>query len=379
VGPAVASGYETLICIVPKAVFSLHLDTYFRHGRATAHLVLRAPSPEEERTHGPTVTSDPHTFLARPLSMSDSRPPVKYELALLLVVLIWGVNFPLVKYALAFVRPLTFNAFRFSISVAFLAIMLYRERRRTGRRARSSRGRWMGLVGLGLLGHFAYQVFFILGLDLTTAGLCAFLISTSPIWTATVATIMGNDRLVPRAWLGLSVAFIGASTLIFGRTGIDFADSTLLGNAVSFLAAIAWGSFTAMSRRYLDEHTPISLAFWTMFVALPFLWAVAILEPDTFIGMERPIVWLILAYSGVLSTGVAYIFWNVGIRHVGPAHTAVFANLVPVIAFIIGMLWLGETGTAYEVAGALSILFGLYVMRRSRVVPKGAAPAGVTR
>lgn len=298
--------------------------------------------------------------------MSDRVSPVKYEFALLLVALIWGVNFPLVKHALAFVAPLTFNAFRFSISVAFLALMLYRERRTEKRPVKKRQLRWMRLVGLGLLGHFAYQVFFILGLDLTTAGLCAFLISTSPIWTATVATMLGSDRLLPRAWAGLGIAFAGASVLIFGRTGLDLGDATLLGNSVSFLAAVAWGSFTAISRRYLDEQTPISLAFWTMLAALPFLWAVALPEPDPFAGMDKPVVWLILAYSGILSTGVAYIFWNVGIRRVGPAHTAVFANLVPVVAFAIGVVWLGESGTIFELAGALSILVGLYVMRRAR-------------
>lgn len=298
--------------------------------------------------------------------MSDNRPPAKYELALLLVVLIWGINFPLVKYALDYVAPLTFNAFRFSISVAFLALLLVREKMLTGVHLAKRRFRWLSLLGLGLLGHFAYQVFFILGLDLTTAGICAFLISTSPIWTATVATIMGSDRLTSRAWLGLAIAFAGASTLVVGRTGFDLTDATLLGNAVSFLAAIAWGCFTAMSRPHLDDHSAIGLAFWTMLAALPFLWVVAIAEPDAFAGMENPIVWLVLAYSGVLSTGVAYILWNVGIRYVGAAHTAVFANLVPVVAFVIGVVWLGESGTIFELVGAGSILVGLYLMRRSR-------------
>ncbi|MGA7304731.1 MAG: EamA family transporter [Rhodothermales bacterium] len=49
-----------------------------------------------------------------------------------------------------------------------------------------------------------------------------------------------------------------------------------------------------------------------------------------------------------------------------PAHTSVFANLVPVVAFAIGVVWLGESGTIFELVGAGSILVGLYLMRRSR-------------
>jgi drug/metabolite transporter (DMT)-like permease len=55
--------------------------------------------------------------------------------------------------------------------------------------------------------------------------------------------------------------------------------------------------------------------------------------------------WLVLGFSGVLSTGVAHVFWNLGIRHVGPSHKAAFANLVPLVAFLTGMIWLAESGT----------------------------------
>lgn len=304
--------------------------------------------------------------------MSDARTPLRYELGLLLVATIWGVNFPAVKYALRYVDPLTFNAVRFTIAVAMLGLLLQLEQRRRAEPVERRPLRWLGLLGLGLLGHFAYQILFIVGLSLTTAGLCAFLVSTSPIWTASIGALTGSDRLASAAWLGLALAFSGASVLIFGRSGFDLADATFLGNLVSFIAAVGWGTFTAMSRGFLDRHSPTGLAFWTMLLATPLLWGVALSRPDPFAGMNEPIAWVVLAYSGLLSLGLAYILWNVGIRHVGPSHTAVFANLVPVVAFVIGVFWLGETGTYVEMCGAGMILLGLFVMRRSR---RGHAPA----
>jgi len=132
------------------------------------------------------------------------------------------------------------------------------------------------------------------------------------------------------------------------------------------LFSIQLAGWNIRTEARIGKNTATELAFWTMLAALPFLWSIALPDPNAFSGLSEPIVWVVLVFSGVLSTGVAYILWNVGIRHVGPAHTAAFGNLVPVVAFIIGMLWLGESGTAYELAGASAILGGIYVMRRSR-------------
>ena len=294
--------------------------------------------------------------------MSAASDTVRHEAGLMVVALIWGINFPIVKASLEYVGPLTFNALRFSLSGLLLGVLYYRERRRSARRPPAFS--WLYVVCLGLLGHFAYQLLFIFGIDRTTSGNSAFLISSAPLWTALVVWIRGYETFTKRKVAGLVLAFLGACLLVVGGSGVTLDSARTVGNVLSLLAAIGWGSYTALSRPALTHHTPTALAFWTMLPALPLLWAVSFLEPARSGWMTTPAVWLGIVYSGFLAVGVAYVIWNVGIRYVGPSHTAVYANMVPVIALIIGVVWLGEAVVAAEITGALAILTGLFLVRR---------------
>ena len=294
--------------------------------------------------------------------MYAGRGKLSYEVGLLAAVTIWGINFPIVKSALTYVGPLTFNAYRFTISGILLAVLYWRERQR--RRPDSGTFPWRYVIGLGLLGHFLYQMLFIIGIDRTTAGNSAFLISSAPLWTALVARVMGYEKLSIQKLAGLGIAFLGASMLVFAHTGFSMDDSRMIGNILSLAGAVAWGSFTALSRPALREHSPTALAFWTILAALPLLWIAAALEPSEPEWKVNPEVWMAIVYSGLFSVGLAYVFWNAGIRRVGPSHTAVYANMVPVIALVIGVVWLREEVAISELLGAALILTGLFLVRR---------------
>ena len=73
--------------------------------------------------------------------------------------------------------------------------------------------------------------------------------------------------------------------------------------------------------------------------------------------------WFAIAFSGLLSTGLAYSLWNLGIRQVGPSHTAIYTNLVPVITLVSSMWLLGESVTLWQLSGGVLVLAGLVVMR----------------
>jgi drug/metabolite transporter (DMT)-like permease len=73
--------------------------------------------------------------------------------------------------------------------------------------------------------------------------------------------------------------------------------------------------------------------------------------------------WVSLTYSGIFALVIAYLFWYRGVRVLGPTRTAMYSNLQPVFAVIVAWLVLGESVTAWEVAGAISIITGLVLTR----------------
>src|SRR5881296_3595545 len=108
----------------------------------------------------------------------DSGPGMRrVEDAMLALVVIWGVNFPIVKIAFREMTPMVFNALRFGGATVLLLAVLVRAGEPI-----PPRGMWLSLVGLGLVGHAIYQVAFINGLARTTAGNSSLILAMVPLF-----------------------------------------------------------------------------------------------------------------------------------------------------------------------------------------------------
>lgn len=283
----------------------------------------------------------------------------------MLVVLMWGINFPVIKIALEVMPPFVANVFRFATSVLVLGGFylaqkdpeepLFAPMRTHGRR----------IAALGLLGHVAYQVCFILGVHWTTAGSAALIMAAAPLWTALISQMRGYERLPAAAWAGLLVSLLG--TLLVIATGADLAGGTFAGNLLMLAASFLWGAYTAFNTAIVREVSPAAFAFFGILVALPFLVALGVPGFDAVRWADvGPGVWAALVFSGGLSTGVAYLIWAAAVRNVGASNTAVYNNLVPFVALLGGALLLGEAVTLMQIAGGALIIGGLVTMRRQR-------------
>ncbi len=292
------------------------------------------------------------------------------DLALLATVLIWGLNFPIIKVALGPMPPFVVNALRFAASAAVLGAMhTWQTRGRPGAFLAPLREHPRTVVGLGLLGYVGYQLLFIVGVDATSAGSAALLIASAPVWTAVLAQGLGVERLPLPAWGGLGVSLVGTALVILAGTGaVAFTEDTLFGNVLMLGSAVAWAAYTVLSRPILQAGiSATGLAFFGIVVSLPLLWG---LGASAWAEVDWPrvdaAVWGALLFSGALSTGVAYGFWNAAVQRVGPSQTAIYSNLVPVVALASGALLLGEPVTPFQLMGGTLILAGLFLMRRAR-------------
>jgi drug/metabolite transporter (DMT)-like permease len=306
--------------------------------------------------------------------MPSSRRPWVSDASLLLAVVIWGLNFPILKAALEVMHPHAINVFRFTISTAVLGIVYARRRRGSGDGffAPLREHPWM-IAGLGILGFVLYQLFFIIGVANTAAGTAALIMASAPVWTAFAGATFRTEFLRPLAWIGLAVSLGGTAIVVMGGVS-GLAPGTLFGNVLMLGAALFWGLYTALSRPALRMVSPIGLSFFGLLVGLPILWAIGmpyILTTD--LASVDLWVWLAIIYSGALSTGIAVIFWNSAIREVGASQTAVYNNLVPFVALLFSFLILSEPVTVVQIVGGGLIVGGLVLMRRVRSVASEVA------
>jgi len=283
----------------------------------------------------------------------------------LAVALIWGVNVPVMKSALAGIGPFAFNALRLTLSALALGVVDRLEARTRPPAHAPERTPWGSVLGLALLTSFVYQLLFVTGIARTSASHAGFLIASGPLWTALLARALGVERPAPRAWLGLALAFLGTS-LVAAAVGGNRA-ATLSGNGLVLLAMLAWAVGTVWSRGVLERFSATRLAFLSTLVALPAHWLVGWHElAPVWSGGLAAGTWLAIAYSGVFSTGVAYSLWNRSVRALGPSRTSAYTNLVPLCSLAIAWGFLGERPSLAQLTGGALILLGLASWRASR-------------
>jgi drug/metabolite transporter (DMT)-like permease len=306
--------------------------------------------------------------------MSPTSRPWLSEASLLIAVIIWGLNFPILKAALEVMHPHLVNVFRFSISAVVLGAIYAAMQRSSGHDFwQPVRKHPIKIAGLGLLGFVLYQLFFIVGVSNTGAGTAALIMASAPVFTAVAGAFFRTEFLRPLAWLGLTVSLTGTAIVVAGgATGLT--PGTLFGNLLMLAAALFWGLYTALSRPVLGQVSPIGLSFFGLLAGLPILIGIGIpyMQGSNLASID-PIIWLAILYSGAFSTGIGVVVWNLGVKNVGASNTAAYNNLVPFVALLFSFLILAEPITVLQVVGGSLIVGGLVLMRRVRVVTSRVA------
>jgi drug/metabolite transporter (DMT)-like permease len=280
-------------------------------------------------------------------------------------VLIWGINFSVLKVALRDFSPLAFNAVRFGLATSVMLGVL-RWRRESLRIAPRD---LLPVIGLGLMGHTLYQALFITGVARTTPANAALLMATSPLFVVIYGRVLGIERTNRLVWAGILLSFFGIVLLIFGGGGdLRVGGDTLLGDVLVLAAAMLWAAYTTGSKPLLARYSPVKLTAVTMLygtIPLVLISIPQILHQDW--GAVSQGAWACLLYSAIFAVVVAYTVWYTSVHRVGNARTAIFSNLTPVFAVIVAWLFLGIKLSPVQVLGAAVVLGGIVLTRRGRV------------
>lgn len=278
---------------------------------------------------------------------------------LALMVLIWGVNFIVLKAAMAELSPMAMNAVRFGLAaVAVAGVALVRGAPAPPRPA------LLRLALLGFLGNTVYQLGFIEGLARTRVGNAALLMAAVPVQTAVASHLIGHERLRRRDAVGLALSTAGIGAIVLGGGKAVGFGSTLAGDLMILGSTVCWTFYTLGTKPLADRYGAITVTAWTMgFGALPLvLIAVPALRAQDWAGVSAS-AWGGVAFSGFGALVVAYLIWNRGLRRLGPARTAIYSNFTPVVAMLAAWALLGDRPTAWQGLGAAGIFSGIYLTR----------------
>lgn len=281
------------------------------------------------------------------------------ELAQCTVVIMWASTFVVTKAAFAVVSPfaIIFSRFMVMVVLAF-TVLLIKERGESLWIERADLGRF---IASGLAGFTFYQLGFTFGLNYTSPFSSSLLIAMVPLITVLILAIMGEPT--PRqGWVGLAVALVGVVIFLLDKR--DAGSGSLLGDALSIGAAIAFAVYGIVNRPLVKKYPTATYSAWTLTAgAIPLLLIslTAAVEQDW--TSLSGAVWLSILYLGILPVYVAYILWNFAIARRGVAKATTFSLLVPIVAGALSFALLGEPFGPQKLFGAALVLAGLVIVR----------------
>lgn len=304
--------------------------------------------------------------------MPATTRPLTGDVGLLLLAVIWGVNFSVVKLVLTELDPLALNALRFPLAAGALWIAL------RGRPGPSSPRRpdIARVVVLGVVGNVVYQLCFIYGIDWTLAGNASLLLATTPVWTVLLSAAVGHERPHIQVLAGVTGTLLGIALVVVGRgERLSLGSSTVRGDLLMIGASMLWSAYTVGGRRLISTYGALRMTAWTLWIGTPALVLIGLPSlATTDFGAVGSATWVGVAYAGFVSIGLAYLLWYRGVERLGNNRTAVYSNLVPVAALLTAWLWLGEVPTVVQGLGAVVILAGLTVARLAPSVVTAQPP-----
>jgi drug/metabolite transporter (DMT)-like permease len=289
----------------------------------------------------------------------------RIDLAMIATTVIWGFNFTVVKQTLHEMLPMVFVSLRFALAAAFVIAILHFN----GENLRFHREDLVKLLFLGVVGNTLHQTLFTQGIARTTASNSSLISATNPIFVTVLSALLRLEDVSALVGAGVLLSFLGTSMLIgFGSSSLSFTDGTLLGNLLTLGSAFCWSFYTLAARRMMRRYSPLKITSLTMLVGSPFL---LLISSGELAGQNWQGIswygWLGLGYAFLFSSVIAYIIWNTSVNACGNARTAVYANLVPLVAVAVSWFALGERLVLWQGIGAVITLVGVTL---TRVTPR---------
>ena len=225
------------------------------------------------------------------------------------------------------------------------------------------------LLLLAFTSVFLYQVGYMYGMQKTAASDASLIIGFNPVSVSILSVFILSHNLTRNGVLGIFLSFIGVLLIFLASPNLDieFYDR-IVGNAYIMFGAFAYAIYVVSMRRYvlLTQHKPLSslaTISWASLVGCILFVPFVILEApwERIWNIQE---WLLIAYLGVLSTALCYVFFAMGIETIGVNKAASFINVVPIFGILSSWIWIGENLGFVQIISFVLIYYGVKLVNQ---------------
>jgi drug/metabolite transporter (DMT)-like permease len=294
-----------------------------------------------------------------------------------LVIVIWSVNFIAAKIGLRSLPTLTMASFRVVLAgVVMLPTYLlcsrfsaFSEAVDTRRRGFTFSDLWTFLY-LGFFGVAVNQVCFTVGLRLTSVSHASVIVGMAPIYTLALAVLLRLEKATWRKATGMAIAFAGIAVMA-SENGITPHSSSLLGDTITLAGSVGFAFYVVLGKRVAGKYDPLTMTAFSHFAGALMVFPLAMRRAVALGPVQNWMAipwsaWAALLFMAIFSSAVAYILYYWLLRYLEASQLAAFSYLLPVLATVLGIVWLGEKGSWGQVLGGILALGGVYWIESGR-------------
>jgi drug/metabolite transporter (DMT)-like permease len=282
-----------------------------------------------------------------------TRPAIYLLLAT--VVLVLGLNWPIMATALESITPLWMGVFR----VAGAAVVVTTIGAVQGKMSVPPRRDLPMIVSLAVFRLAAVFVLVFTALELVPPGRSSVVVWTTSLWTVPIAAVFLGERMSGRRWVGLALGVAGV-VVLFEPWAFDWEEpGVALGHALLILAAITNAATSVHIRGHRWTITPLEAIPWQLLgAAVPLVTLGLIVDGPPVIDWTPQLVWIVL-YQGMLATGIAFWAQIVILRNFSAVSTNLTLMAVPVVGVVSSAVLLGEDVTTALGIGLVLVIAGV--------------------
>ena len=280
----------------------------------------------------------------------------KARLLVVAVALLWGFNFVVIKWGVESIDPAMMTALRFFFTAVPLIFFVKKPT--------------ISLSVVAMYGvFFGAGIWGLVNLSIalgTPSGMSSLLLQSSAFLTVLVAILFFGEKISSVKKVGLTVAFIGFSLVLFFRDGTV----PLIGIVLVILAAMFWTICNVIIKKYKPSDIIGFIVWSSLFVPVPVIvfsmgqefYISGSISVDNLLQFPSAKAWISILFQSYITTLLSYGIWTWAITKHGLSNVVPFALLVPVSGLFFGWLLYDEVLSLYSTVGSLLFLLGLALL-----------------
>jgi drug/metabolite transporter (DMT)-like permease len=275
---------------------------------------------------------------------------------ILILCLIWGFNFVVMKSANGAFPPVLFAAFRFFVGAAVLFGVVYLKRIPLPSKRNL---KWYILCGILQTTYFNLAI--QISLNYISAGLVSVLTYSMPLFFCILAHFfIPGERLTLRKIIGIIIGIMG----LFFALNITHLDGSLWTLILALSSAISWAVSNLIIKQKLQNCDKIQFTAWQMAIGAGALFLYSFCFEN---GQSH---WSLMSigyiiFSGIIASALAFVLWSYILTKIQASKASISLLMVPVVGIISSYLFLNESLKVSTLIGVLFVLLGIWIVNSS--------------